>query len=178
MRGKKGVHHPDPADPPRRRANQARGHGHFDTDRPPVAGVVGRESGHVYLGVVTRSDRANLERVVEDNTTPGCTVCTDEWGGYAPPPELDRRHAAVCHTPGKREWARDDDGDGIREVPDNTPEGVWTGLRNVLRPFRGVSQYHLGQYVALFQGAHNLEVATDDFLRRLLGIRPSTILAT
>jgi len=46
----------------------------------------------------------------------------------------------VCHTPGKRVWARDDDGDGIREVHVNTIEGLWTGLRNFLRPFRGVSK--------------------------------------
>jgi hypothetical protein len=31
---------------------------------------------------------------------------------------MGRRHATVCHTAG--EWARDDDGDGIREVHDNT----------------------------------------------------------
>ena len=31
-------------------------------------------------------------------------------------------------------WARDDDGDGIREVHCNTLEGLWTGLRNFLRP--------------------------------------------
>ena len=43
------------------------------------------------------------------------------------------------HMPGQREWARDDDGDGIREVHSNTIEGLWTGLRNHLRPFRGIS---------------------------------------
>jgi transposase len=34
----------------------------------------------------------------------------------------------VCHK--RKEWARDDDGDGIREVHDNTLEGMRTGLRN------------------------------------------------
>jgi transposase len=143
-----------------------------------VAGVVGRETGRVYLEVVPRSDRVNLERVVEGNTTPGCAVYTDEWSGYARLGELDRSHAAVCHTPGKREWARDDDGDGVREVHDNTLEGIWTGLRNFLRPFRGVSKHHLGRYVAVFQWAHNLKTATDEFLRALLGIKPGTNLAT
>lgn len=47
--GEKGILHPDPDDPPRRRANKARGHGTWDTDRPPVLGVVGRDSGQVHL---------------------------------------------------------------------------------------------------------------------------------
>lgn len=47
--GEKGILHPDPEDPPRRRANQARGHGTWETDRPPVLGIVGRESGQVQL---------------------------------------------------------------------------------------------------------------------------------
>ena len=51
----------------------------------------------------------------------------------------------VCHAAG--EWARDDDGDGIREVHNNTQEGIWTGLRNFLRPFRGVNKVYLHQYV-------------------------------
>ena len=49
------------------------------------------------------------------------------------------------------EWARDDDGDGIREVHVNTSEGLWTGLRNFLRPFRGVNKMYLYQYVAIFE---------------------------
>lgn len=47
--GEKGVAHRDPQDPPRRRANQARGHGTWESDRPPVLGIVGRESGRIQL---------------------------------------------------------------------------------------------------------------------------------
>jgi transposase-like protein len=132
----------------------------------------------VFLEVVHNADRATLERVVEDNTTPGCTVYTDEWQPYAHLPELDRRHVAVCHAPGRREWARDDDGDGVREAHNNTTEGTWTGLRNFLRPFRGVSKRYLGQYAALFQWANNVKEATVEFLRVLLGVTPNTYLAT
>ena len=65
----------------------------------------------------------------------GAMVHSDErWVGYARLSEMGRGHATVCHTVG--EWARDDD-DGIREVHDNTLEGMWTGLRNHLRIFRG-----------------------------------------
>jgi hypothetical protein len=49
--GEKGRKHADPDDPPRRRANKVKGHGTWDNDRPPIAGVVGRESGKIRLGV-------------------------------------------------------------------------------------------------------------------------------
>ncbi|QJW96991.1 hypothetical protein [Frigoriglobus tundricola] len=52
MRGKKGVRHPNPDDPPRRRANKRRGHGNFANDRPPVVGVVSRDTGAIVLEVV------------------------------------------------------------------------------------------------------------------------------
>jgi transposase-like protein len=133
-----------------------------------VAGLAGRESGLAYLEVVRRPSRAELERVVEDNTTPGCTVYTDEWRAYAHLPELGRDHAAVGHTPGRREWARDDDGDGLREVHNNTCEGRWVGLRNFLRPFRGVSKHYLGQYVAVFQWGSNCPTVCEDFPRALV----------
>ena len=41
--GEKGHKHKDPDDPPRRRANEVKGHGTWDNDRPPIVGVVGRE---------------------------------------------------------------------------------------------------------------------------------------
>jgi transposase-like protein len=178
MRGKKGEPHLDPDDPPRRRANKRRGHGTYDTDRPPVAGVVGRETGQAYLEVIGNADRATLERVVEDNPAVEAVVYTDEWAAYEHLPELGRGHATVCHTPGQREWARDDDGDGIREVHNNTMEGLWTGLRNFLRPFRGIHKEYLGQYVAMFQWTYNLKVVTDALLRVMLGVPDSTALPT
>jgi transposase len=172
------VPHPDPDDPPRRRANKRRGHGTFANDRPPVAGVFGRGSGLAHLEVLANSDGANLVRVVEANTAGGCVVNTDEWGGYARVADTGRRNPTVNHSPGVREWARDDDGDGVREAHVNTAEGVWAGLRNFLRPFRGVSKWHLAQYVAVFQWAHNLKAATDDFLHRWLCGKPITDIPT
>ncbi len=122
-----------------------RGHGTWDNDRPPVCGVVGRESGQVRLTVAEHSDRKTLEAVVGGATGPGTTVNTDEWSGYNGLAAMRRGHVTVCHA--DREWARDDDGDGVREVHDNTLEGLWTGLRNFLRPFRGVSKKSLQQTV-------------------------------
>ena len=176
MRGKKGVPHRAEEDPPRRRANKFHGHGNWDNDRPPVCGVVGRESGQARLEVRRRADRATLEGVVGGSSREGAMVYTDEWGSYAHLPELGRGHATVCHKAG--EWARDDDGDGIREVHDNTLEGLWTGLRNHLRIFRGVNKEYLHQYVAIYEWSYNVKRATPEFLRALLGARRRTISRT
>jgi transposase len=174
MPGKKGIPHGDPADPPRRRANGRRGHGTFANDRPPVAGVVGRESGEARLEVVDRADGATLEEVVESTTLEGATVYTDEWKGYNGLSGLRRAHVAVSHAGPRREWARDDDDDGVREADTNTMEGHGTGLRNFLRPFRGVSKWYLAQYVAIFQWGSNIKAVTGGFVRALLGMRSGT----
>ena len=168
MRGKKGIPHPDPDDPPRRRANKTRGHGNWDTDRPPVFGMVGRDSGHVRLRVARSANGEALTAFVTDTTMAKSTVNTDEWTGYSRVAQNDRTHVTVCHTPGKRVWAKDLDGDGINEVHNNTIEGFWTGLRNFLRPFRGVSKKYLADYCAMHAWAHNLKTVTEDFLRILL----------
>jgi transposase-like protein len=172
--GEQGEPHEDPEDPPRRRANQARGHGTRDNDRPPVLGVVGRESGQVRWEVVEHADPETWETLVVDQTQPGALVPTDAGCGYDHRPAMGRGRTAVCHTPGEREWARDDDGDGMREVHNNTLEGLGTGLRNFLRPLRRVNKWFLNQYLAIFEWAHNVKEATSDFLRPLLGIRVLT----
>lgn len=121
------------------------------------------------MEVVGNSTRAQLEPKVLRATVSGAMVNTDEWDTYNRLDKKGRGHATVCHTPGRREWARDDDGDGIREVHNNTMEGIWTGLRNFLRPFRGVHKKYLSAYVAMFEWAHNIKVATKKFLRALFG---------
>jgi transposase-like protein len=131
----------------------------------------------VRLEVVRRSTREQLEPRVLACTAPGATACTDEWKAYGRLAEQGRGHATVCHDPrrpGGPEYARDDDADGVREVHCNTLEGTWTGLRNFLRTFRGVSKEYLGQYVAMFEWACNAKRATVGFLRALLGLNPST----
>jgi transposase len=174
MRGKKGKKHADPVDPPRCRANKQRGHGTFATDRPPVAGVVGRASGLAQLFVLEDVSGASLQGFVGRVTRADVVLYTDEWGGYAWVGGTGRGHATVCHTPGQREWARDDDGDGVREVHNNTLEGLWQGLRNFLRPFRGVSKWFLDEYVGIFQWAHTLKAVTAAFIRALFGLPLTT----
>ena len=133
-----------------------------------MAATIGRDSGRACLQVVANSNRRTLEGLVQATTRPGATLNTDEWRAYARVAELGLKHATVNHGAG--EWARDDDGDGVREVHCNTIEGIWTGLRNFLRPFRGVSKWYLAGYVAMFEWANNLKGVTDGFLRLLLNL--------
>lgn len=133
LRGKKGEKHADPLDPPRRRATQQRGHGTYDNDRPPLVGTVGRHRGPCRLRVRHHTEGKTLQQHVQGYTQRDTTWYTDEWQGYT---RIKRTHHPVGH--GQKEWARDDDGEGLREVHPNTSEGLWTTARNLLRPFRGV----------------------------------------
>ena len=111
MRGKKGDKHLNPDDPPRCRANKRRGRGTYANDRPPIVGTVGRQSGQVRLRVVKDTTGKTLEAHVHQFTQLGSMLYTDENQSYN---HVIRPRATVCH--GDNEWARDDDGDGIREV--------------------------------------------------------------
>jgi transposase-like protein len=77
----------------------------------------------------------------------GSTILyTDEASNY---PGVHAQDASVFHS--VKEWTRDDDGDGVREVREvhcNSCEGAGTGLRTFLRTFRGVHKYYLADYVA------------------------------
>ena len=168
MRGKKGELHPDPTDPPRCRANKLRGHGTYANDRPPIVGTVGRESGQVRLRVVDHTDRETLEMHVHRFTLLDTTAYTDEWQGYN---HIIRPHATVCHA--AHEWARDDDGDGIREVHVNTVEGMWTDVRNFLRPFKGVHKGYLSGYVAMAEFRRNHKRISPSFIAALVTLHTS-----
>jgi transposase len=163
MRGKKGVEHFDPDDPPRIRANKRRGRGTFANDRPPVLGTVGRQTGQVRLRVSQDTQQRTVREHVEQFTAEGTHIYTDEYDSYN---TIQRTRSMVCHSRG--EWARDDDGDGIREVHTNTLEGLWSGLRNFLRPFRGVSKHFLSGYVAIHEFAVNLKRVTVDFISSIV----------
>jgi transposase len=160
------VPHRDPDDPARGPADKRRGHGTFEDDRPPVAATIGRDTGRACFHVVGHSDRRTPEGPVQATTTAGATLHTDEWRAYARVAELGRGHATVNHGAG--EWARDDDGDGVREVHRDTMEGTWTGLRSYLRSFRGVSKSYLAGYVAILEWSNNVKRITEGFLRLLL----------
>jgi hypothetical protein len=82
------------------------------------------------------------------------------------------------------EYAIQADGDGVRGVHCNKrgvhcnkKEGIWTGLRRFLRPFRGISEWCEEQYVAMFQWGYNIKGVTDEFLSVMLGVGPHTDVA-
>ncbi len=162
-RGKKGDEHFDPLDPPRCRANKQRGRGTFANDRPPVLGVIGRETGQIRLRVVHDTKSLTLCSFVEQFTQPDTLVYTDEYQSYN---ALKRSRETVCH--GAKEWAHDDDGDGWFEIHTNSSEGLWTGLRNFLRPFRGVHKRYLHGYVAVHEFRVNLKAISPVFISALV----------
>ena len=95
----------------------------------------------VLLRPTYRSALPAIESLVLRVTEPGSAVHTDGWPANDGLDAPKRQRVSVEH---KREaWARDVDGDGVREVHANTDEGFWRGLRNDLRPFRGVSAWCL-----------------------------------
>jgi transposase len=164
--GEKGTPQQGEENSPRGRANNRRGLGTRVNDRPPIHGVVGRTSGQIRLTVCENTQQQTMQPRVGHATSRTATVDTDESSAYNPLSETGRAHLTVC--PSRREYARDDDGDGVREVHCNTMEGIWTGLRNFLRPFRGVHKKYLAQYVAVFEWAHNLKTFTTEFLRLVM----------
>ena len=132
-----------------------------------------RLSGRLWARVGPRSGAAAVvDATVRPATGPGTLVDTDEWNGYQPLGRRGRGKSSVDHERG--EGTRGDDGQGVREVECNTREGIGTGRRNFLRPFRGVNKAYLEQYVMIFQWASNLKAVTDEFLRVLLGCSVTT----
>ena len=91
------------------------------------------------------------------------TVFTDEYQSYN---HLIRPYATVAH--GTKEWARDDDGDGIRELHCNTVEGLWTDVRNFLRPFKGVHKKYLAGYLALCELHRNHKRISPNLISSLV----------
>jgi transposase len=104
-----------------------------------------------------------LVRHVHQFTLAKAEVFTDEYQSYNP---IIRPHATVAHGTG--EWARDDDGDGIREVHCNTTEGMWTDVRNFLRPFKGVHKKYLAGYIAICEFRRNVKRVSPDFISALV----------
>lgn len=163
MRGKKGEEHFDPSDPPRRRANQQPGRGTFANDRPPVLGTVGRETGQVRLRVGMDTKAITLQAHAERFTLGHAIINTDEYQSYN---GIARVRDSVCHA--RHEWARDDDADGFCEVHCNTTEGLWTDVRNFLRPFKGVHKQNLSGYIALCEFRRNLKRISPSFIAQLV----------
>ncbi len=125
---------------------------------------MGRASKQVRIRVMKNTQGKTLCPFVEAYTREDATVYTDEYDSYN---RLERVRLTVCHS--KHEWARDENGDGIREVHVNGNEGGWTGLRNFLRPFRGAHKKYLSGYVAIHEAAVNYKRVTPAFVSAMVG---------
>jgi len=131
-----------------------------------VQGVVGRKSKQIRLEVCKNTQKRTIQPIIDTKTKQGCTIYTDESHAYGDVHASNRKHHSVCHS--EKEYARDDDGDGINEVHCNSNEGIWTGLRNFLRPFRGVHKRYMAQYVAIFELTYNFKEVADNLIRALI----------
>jgi transposase len=162
-RGKTSTPPPDPTDPPRRRANQRKGHGTYAKDRPPIISMISRDTGERRFGVCDHADRHPCYALMAENL-PGdsAALYTDEGQSYR---GSHPAHATVCH--GMHEWARDDDGDGQREVHCNSCEGAGAALRTYLRAFRGVHKQYLHFYVATYEPMINTKRVTPELIQRM-----------
>lgn len=135
-----------------------------------MLGTIGRSSGQVRLRVVHTTQAQTLVRHVHRFTYPNCHVFTDECESYQ---SIQRRHSTVTH--GGKEWARDQDLDDVFEVHTNSAEGMWSGLRNFLRPFRGVSKHFLSGYVAIHEFRINLKRVSPAFISQLVAVHSFSI---
>lgn len=164
--GEKGDDHDDPDDPPRQRANPRRGRGTYENDRPVIAGTIGRQSQRLQLTMAPDSQNQTLVPIFSDQIAETATLFSDEAYHFLALDDEVGTHHTLDHN--QNEFARDPDEDGFHEIHSNTIEGIWTGLRNFLRRFRGVHKVYLPQYVAMYEWSFNLKEVTKDFLRLLL----------
>jgi hypothetical protein len=124
--------------------------------------LIARETGEPRFWVGDHADRRPCQALIAE-TIPadGTPLYTDEWQSYR---GSHPAHAAARH--GIREWARDHDGDGRREVHGNTCEEAGAALRTSLRAFRGVHKPYLHLDVAPYEAMVNAQCSTPALIRR------------
>jgi transposase-like protein len=122
-----------------------------------------RDTGEQRLWVGDHADRRTCHRLIDANIPADRTwLYTDAWQSYR---GSHPAHATVRH--GIHEWARDNDGDGQREVHCNTCEGAGAALRTYLRTFRGVHKQDLHLDVATYEAMINAKRVTPELIQRM-----------
>jgi transposase len=165
--GENGMPHSDPTAPPRRRANQRKGHGTDANDRPPIISVISRDTGEQRLWVCDHADRHTCDALMAENlpgdrSTPYTDARQSERGSHP-------THATVCH--GMHGWAREDAGENQREVHCHSCGGAGAALRTYLRAFRGIHKRYLNLYVVTYEAMSNTErVILEPIRRRCIGV--------
>jgi len=143
---------------PRQRELQLRGRAIAAMGRPPLLGLVQRRdktdqdapAAQVYLEVLENVRSAAITPIIAAKVKGGSQFFTDEYNIYHFT-EADYDHRTVNHGAG--EYARRDQ-DGTC-VHCKTMEGIWSGLRNFLDRFKGISQRFLHLRVARYEFLHN-----------------------
>lgn len=130
---------------PRRRGLKRRGRGSWESDRPPVFGLLCR-GGQVRLFVLRNVQTATIRPLVHQMVQRGAHVYTDSYSIYHFLSGDGYQHQKVNHGAG--EYARG-------RVHCNTMESTWSWLRQMIRTYRGVSKVYLPLYVAQFEFLYN-----------------------
>ena len=125
-----------------------------------------QRSGEVVIRMLANVQQATIEPLLRATIALGTTVYTDEYDIYSRVTQWGYEHKTVNH--GRKEYARDDDGDGFCEVHVNTMEGFGSLLRSWLGPHRGISQEKLLLYLAFFQFVHNTRKRGKALLNSLI----------
>jgi hypothetical protein len=125
--------------------------------------IISRDPGEPRCWVCDHADTRTCAALIAENVPQGSTqLSTAEW-------QSDRgshpAHATVRH--GVHEWARDDAGDGRREVHGNRCEGAGAALRTYLRGCRGVHKPYLHLYVATYEAMVNATRVTPELIQRM-----------
>jgi hypothetical protein len=109
------------------------------------------------------ADTRTCRTLLAEHIPAGSTwLYTDEW-----PSDWGSHPAQATGRHGVREWARDDDGDGRREVHGHTCEGAGAALRPYVRAFRGVHKQYWHLDVATYEAMINAKRITLDLMRRM-----------
>jgi transposase-like protein len=121
----------------------------------------GRYAGRVRLAVVQDRSAKSLGGFVESNVTPGATITTDDWSGYASLTRLGFLHSAVAER-------------GDMQVAETflpIIHLVFSNLKTWLRGIHhGVSPQHLQTYLNEFTFRFNRRFYPFNAFRSLLGI--------
>ncbi len=144
---------------PRKRGLKIKGRGSYRKDKPPVIGMVERESGTIHLEVTRNVTKDTVKPIVEGHIEKGSMVYTDEYSVYDFLQSSGYSHESVNHSAG--EYARGD-------VHINTQEGMWSLFRPAMEVGRGVSKERLPLYTASFEFFRNVKKRGEDALEELI----------
>ena len=110
-----------------------------------VVGAKDRATNRVSANVVPDTSKNTLHGFVDEHTSPGATVYTDEATAYE---SLPFNHASVKHS--ISEYVKGD-------VHTNGIESLWATMKRAHKgTFHKLSPKHLDRYVQEFAGRHNL----------------------